>query len=126
MRVFDFLYVLSALFYKRLFKTRSRWESQGILVLSIIQFLILFLPLFILYCYLQFDGIYLKLSGIVCPIFIYFNNKRYEKRFNYFKENFSYLNLTRNSLIIFLPFVVLIVLAALIFLIGIVSHKLRT
>ena len=94
MKYFDMMYYYLATFYKRFFKKRSAWDLQAIFVITITQFMFL-LDMFMLIIELSdikrvvsvYEKIGLLMVGL---IFLYFNVKKYEKKYQHYKAIWGY------------------------------------
>ncbi|OJX31048.1 MAG: hypothetical protein BGO86_01300 [Chryseobacterium sp. 36-9] len=90
LKYFDMMYYYYATFYKRYYKKTSGWQMQAVFVVSVTQFVLLIDILMLLNSILDFKekvSIYEKI--VLCLIglfFVFYNMKRYEKKYQYYKS----------------------------------------
>lgn len=125
---FDMMYYYLATFYKRFFKKRSSWDLQSIFVVTITQtMLLLDLYVFIGVNVLGVKGkfsIYEKLFFFsLVLILLYFNIKKYEKKYLHYKEIWEVHQGSKKALYNFLTFFTVVFAWCFILIIGFVFNK---
>ncbi len=127
MKYFDMMYYYLATVYQKFSKTRSVWESQVIGIISITQTAFI-LDLYLLYNKLQsISGkfsIFEKLFFFsLILILLYYNSKRYEKKFLHFKSIWGVHEGIKKKLFIFLSFFTVIFAWCFILIIGYIFNR---
>ena len=124
---FDMMYYYLATFYKRFFKKRSSWDLQSISVIAITQCLLILnlydivLELFSIHRKLS---IYEKIFFFSLVLFLlYFNVKKYEKKYLHYKEIWGVNQGSKKILYNFLTFFTVIFAWLLIVILGLIFNK---
>lgn len=124
---FDMMYYFLATFYRRFFKKRSGWDLQSIFVITITQ-TVLILDLYLLINKLLSNkgkfSIYEKLFFFsLALVILYFNMKRYEKKYLHYKEIWGVHQGSKKALYNFLTFFTVVFAWCFILILGLFLFK---
>ena len=128
MQYFDMMYYYLTTFYKRFFKKRSGWDLQSIFVITITQtVLILDLWMLVGVSVLNIRGkvnVFEKLFFFsLVLILLYFNIKKYEKKYLHYKEIWGVHQGSKKALYNFLTFFTVVFAWCFILIIGLIFNK---
>ena len=127
LKIFDMMYYHLATFYQRFNKKTSGWQLQAIFIITITQ-AALIMDLYLLINELM--SIQGKFSLIEKVIFIsivlgllFYNMKRYEKEYQYYKSIWGAYTGNKKRLQVFLSFFIVVFAWTFIFILGLIFDK---
>lgn len=127
MKYFDMMYYYMATFYKRFFKKRSTWDLQAIFVLSITQLVLIFDIYLLFFKLLIIERkltIYEKVFFFsLVLVLLYFNIKKYEKKYLYYKEIWGVYQGSKKAFYTFLSFFTVVFAWCFILILGLIFEK---
>jgi len=127
LKFFDMMYYHLGTFYQRFSKKTSGWQLQAITTISITQFMFLIDLRMIMISVLEIKekiSIYEKLIFFSIMICIYFyNQKRYEKKYQYYKSIWGNYTGVKKRIQIFLSFFIVVFAWTFVFILGFIFDK---
>ena len=126
LKYFDMMYYYYATFYKRYYKKTSGWQMQTIFIITVTQMGLLF-DLYLVYKLYIENG---KINDnekiifpIICLIILFYNMKRYEKKYQYYKSIWEKYEGNQRRLYMFLTVFTTVFVWGGLLILGFVSMK---
>lgn len=127
LKIFDMMYYHLATFYQRFSKKTSDWQWQAILIISITQFMFLIDIRMVIASIFEVKGeisIYEKLLFFsTVLILVFYNQKRYEKKYQHYKSIWGEYTGGIKKIQIFVSFFIVVLAWTFIFILGFIFDK---
>jgi hypothetical protein len=127
LKIFDMMYYHLATFNQRFSKKTSGWQLQAILIITVTQFMLLLDFWMIIISIFDITGkvsIYEKIiftsMGL---ILLFYNMKRYEKKYQYYKSIWGNYTGIKKRIQIFLSFFIVVFAWTFVFILGFIFDK---
>lgn len=127
LKFFDMMYYHLGTFYQRFSKKTSGWQLQAIIIISITQLLLIANLWLTIISILKYKGkisIYEKIIFFSMALFLaFYNKKRYEKKYQYYKSIWGAYTGNKKRLQVFLSFFIVVFAWTFIFILGLIFDK---
>ncbi|PRA92615.1 hypothetical protein CQ046_23165 [Chryseobacterium sp. MYb7] len=127
LRFFDMMYYHLATFYQRFHKKTSGWQLQASFIVSITQAMLildLWMIIISIFDIQKKAGVYEKIIFCIIGLcLIFYNMKRYEKKYQYYKSIWGVYSGNQKKIQVFLTFFTAVFVWVFVFILGFVFNK---